>query len=156
LAEHTTRQATTGDGASGDDNQARSSAVVRSSPARAARVLVVDDEPAVGRTIKRLLGEPHEVTVLVDGKQAIELLVSGAGFDVILCDLTMPEVSGIEVYRAAVNCDPRLGSIFVFMTGGTFTASARQFLDDLPNERLDKPFDVEAVRELVRKRVGPT
>ena len=133
---------------------ARPSAVVRSASARAARVLVVDDEPAVGRTIKRLLGEPHEVTVLIDGKEAIDLLTSGAGFDVVLCDLTMPEVSGIEVYRAAVKCDSRLGSIFVFMTGGTFTASARQFLDELPNERLDKPFDVEAVRELVRKRVG--
>jgi CheY-like chemotaxis protein len=118
-------------------------------------VLVVDDEPAVGRTIKRLLGESNDVTVLVDGKQAIELLTNGAEFHVILCDLTMPEVSGIEVYRAAVACDPRLASVFVFMTGGTFTASARQFLDDLPNERLDKPFDVEAVRELVRRRVGP-
>src|SRR5882757_7138087 len=67
-------------------------------PARSGRVLVVDDEVAVGRTIQRLLGDRHEVVALAGGAEAIELLRSGAEFDVILCDMSMPEVTGIDVY----------------------------------------------------------
>src|SRR6266567_442837 len=67
-------------------------------PARSGRVLVVDDEVAVGRTIQRLLGDRHEVVALAGGADAVELLRTDADFDVILCDMSMPEVTGIDVY----------------------------------------------------------
>src|SRR5258705_13282098 len=70
-------------------------------PGRSGRVLVVDDEVAVGRTIQRLLGDRHDVVALASGSEAIELLRSGADFDVILCDMSMPEVTGIDVYVRA-------------------------------------------------------
>src|SRR4051794_16291049 len=67
------------------------------------RVLVIDDEAAVGRTIQRLLGEQYEVVVLTAGSDAIDLLVGeGAEFDLILCDLTMPDVTGMDVFTRIV------------------------------------------------------
>jgi CheY-like chemotaxis protein len=118
------------------------------------RVLVIDDEVAVGRTIQRLLGERHEVTVTTTGREALALLAAGADFDVILCDLTMPEMSGSDVYAHAIEARADIGHRFVFMTGGTFNPRAREFLDHVPNERIDKPFDLETVRNLVRTRVA--
>jgi CheY-like chemotaxis protein len=119
------------------------------------RVLVVDDEAAVGRTIQRLLGEQYEVVVLTAGSEAIDLLVGkGAEFDLILCDLTMPDVSGMDVYTRSVQARADIGGRFVFMTGGTFSPRARDFLDQVPNERLDKPFDLQTVRNLARSRVA--
>src|SRR5258705_3261903 len=78
------------------DSKLRAGRSVR--PARSGRVLVVDDEAAVGRTIQRLLGDRHEVVVVTSGAQAIELLEGGGDFDVILCDMSMPEVTGMDVY----------------------------------------------------------
>jgi CheY-like chemotaxis protein len=119
------------------------------------RVLVIDDEPAVGRTIQRLLGEQYEVIVLTAGGDALDLLVvRGAEFDLILCDLTMPDITGMDVYTRSVQARADIGERFVFMTGGTFSPRARDFLDQVPNERLDKPFDLQTVRNLARSRVA--
>ena len=121
----------------------------------AGRVLVIDDEAAVGRTIQRLLGEQYEVVVLTAGREAIDLLVGKkAEFDLILCDLTMPDITGMDVYTHSVQARADIGQRFVFMTGGTFSPRARDFLDQLPNERLDKPFDLQTVRNLARSRVA--
>jgi CheY-like chemotaxis protein len=121
----------------------------------AGRVLVIDDEAAVGRTIQRLLGEQYEVVVVTAGLEAIDLLVGKeAEFDLLLCDLTMPDVSGMDVYARSVEARAEIGQRFVFMTGGTFTPRARDFLDQVPNERLDKPFDLQTVRNLARNRVA--
>ena len=123
----------------------------------AGRVLVIDDEAAVGRTIQRLLGEQYEVVVVTAGRDAIELLVGkAADFDLILCDLTMPEVTGMDVYTRTTQARADVGPRFVFMTGGTFSPRARDFLDQVPNERLDKPFDLQTVRDLARSRVTKT
>jgi CheY-like chemotaxis protein len=120
---------------------------------RSGRVLVIDDEAAVGRTIQRLLGEQYDVVVLTAGSEAIELLVGkAADFDLILCDLTMPDVTGMDVYLQSVQARADIGQHFVFMTGGTFSPRARDFLDQVPNERLDKPFDLQTVRNLARTR----
>lgn len=119
------------------------------------RVLVIDDEAAVGRTIQRLLGAEYEVVVLTTGRDAIELLVGkGADFDLILCDLTMPDVSGMDVYMRSVQARADVGQRFVFMTGGTFSPHARDFLEQVSNECLDKPFDLQTIRNLAESRIA--
>ena len=123
-------------------------------PARCGRVLVVDDEVAVGRTIQRLLGDRHEVVALSSGADAIELLRTGASFDVILCDMSMPEVTGIDVFARSTAARPELADRFVFMTGGSFTSTTRDFLEQSRNERIDKPFDLAALRAVVRSRIA--
>ncbi len=122
--------------------------------ARRPRVLVIDDEPAVGRTIHRLLGERYEVTVLTGGSAALELFETGADFDLILCDLTMPDLGGIDVFRSASTRRPEFGQRFVFMTGGTFNPRDRDFLEHVPNDRIEKPFDLQTLRALVQHRVA--
>jgi DNA-binding NtrC family response regulator len=123
-------------------------------PSRRGRILVIDDEPAVGRTLQRLLGREHEVTVLSDAHQALDLFAEGAEFDMIICDLTMPDLSGIDLYELCQTRRPDLASRFVFMTGGTFTPSSREFLDSLATACIEKPFDLHTIRNLVQSRIG--
>ena len=117
-----------------------------------ATVVVIDDEPLVGRSIRRAL-RGHDVEVFSSGREAIDRLRSGDPFDIVFCDLMMPEVSGVEVYNQVASDVPDLGSRFVFMTGGAFTAPAREFLETTPLLCLEKPFELRQVRELVAERI---
>ncbi len=117
-----------------------------------ASVLIVDDERAVGVTLRRVL-RGHDVTAVTSAKEALELIASGRAFDVILSDLMMPDMSGMELYEVLLRDWPPLSERMVFITGGAFTATANAFLDRVPNERLDKPFEAAAVRALVERFV---
>ncbi|MFO0625443.1 MAG: ATP-binding protein [Polyangiales bacterium] len=117
-------------------------------PPPGARVLVVDDEAAVGRAVRRLL-RGHQVDVVADGTHALGLLAAGRRYDVILCDLLMPEFDGAQLFESARRVAPESASRFVFLTGGAFTARARDFLASVTNPCLTKPFDVRALRSLV-------
>jgi CheY-like chemotaxis protein len=118
-------------------------------------VVVVDDEPLVGRSIRRAL-RGHHIEVFSSGTEAIERLCSGEPFDVVFCDLMMPEVSGMDVFKRVTNQRPDLASRFVFMTGGAFTPEARAFLKETELACLDKPFELGQIRDLVRERAGST
>ncbi len=117
-----------------------STTAVRLAAGRRLRVLVVDDEPVIARLIqKALVG--HQVTIAHDGRQAVALMGEHA-YDVILCDLIMPEMTGMDVYRAALQRATPMHERIVFMTGGAFTQRARDFLQRVPNMRIEKPFDL--------------
>ena len=103
-------------------------------------LLVVDDEPVIARLIQKALVK-HEVTTAHDGREAVALMGQHA-YDVILCDLIMPEMTGMDVYRAALQRATPVHDRIVFMTGGAFTQRARDFLQSVPNLRIEKPFDL--------------
>lgn len=124
-------------------------------PARPGRVLVIDDDPLVAKTIRRVLRR-HDVVVAEGGAAALEALAGGDHWDVVLCDLMMPDVSGMDVFEHTVARRPALRDRFVFMTGGAFTPAARRFVDEVPNPCLSKPFDTGALRRLVDGRVEAT
>ncbi|HSN28718.1 MAG TPA: ATP-binding protein, partial [Kofleriaceae bacterium] len=129
----------------------RQADVVVAAPAtRRTAVLVVDDEQMVATSVQRMLRE-HEVTAVNSGRDAIELVRAGRSFDVIISDLMMPEMSGMELYDHIVRERPQLAERMVFITGGAFTPSAAEFLDRVPNERIEKPFSVATVRDVVRR-----
>lgn len=115
------------------------------------RVIVVDDEPLVGRSIRRALRN-HDVEIYSKGQQAIERLRSDDAFDLVFLDLMMPDVSGVDVYRQITERRPDLARRFVFMTGGAFTAEARDFLERHEVECLEKPFELGQIREMVAER----
>lgn len=110
-----------------------------------ARVLVIDDEAAIGKALARILAAHHDVLALQSGKEALARLSSGEHFDVILCDLMMPELTGMEVHEEVSRRDPALARRMIFVTGGAFTARTRAFLDNVPNARLEKPFELANV-----------
>jgi signal transduction histidine kinase len=123
-------------------------------PGARACVVVIDDEPLVGRSIRRAL-RGHEVQVFTSAEEAIERLCSDEPFDVVFCDLMMPEVSGMEVFARVSERCPDIASRFVFMTGGAFTPQAREFLKQTPLVCLEKPFELRQIRDLVRERAEP-
>jgi CheY-like chemotaxis protein len=117
---------------------------------RRATVLVVEDEEALGRVLPRLLA-PHHVTVVTRAREALARLDAGDTFDTILCDLMMPEMTGMEFYDALLRLRPDLVARVVFMSGGVLTPGARAFLEGVPNPRIDKPFDIAGLRRLVEE-----
>lgn len=119
---------------------------------RRAAVLAVDDEPAVGLMLARALRE-HEVTIVAGGRKALEMLASGREFDVILSDLMMPDVSGMEFYGEIARLFPGLIERLVFVTGGASSVEAREFLLRIPNARIEKPLDITRLRAIVRSFV---
>jgi two-component system, cell cycle sensor histidine kinase and response regulator CckA len=139
---------------------ARAQGVPEEKPAQAAptpstrrgRVLIVDDEPAVGRALRRILRE-HDVELATSGRQALERLKADSHFDVVLCDVMMPDLGGKDLYEAVRSAGMGLEERFIFVSGGAFTPGARDFLARVPNVTLEKPFDEVAVKRVVRERV---
>ncbi|MBI5482179.1 MAG: GAF domain-containing protein [Deltaproteobacteria bacterium] len=123
-------------------------------PGRRGRVLVLDDEPSVGAAIRRSLACDHEVVVLTDGRQALARLEAGETFDAIICDLMMPEMTGMEFHAALCQRRPDLVPRVILLTAGAFTPGAREFLERATNPRIEKPFDADELRALVRTVVG--
>ncbi|HET7825157.1 MAG TPA: ATP-binding protein [Anaeromyxobacter sp.] len=123
------------------------------SPDRRGRVLVVDDEPLVGRAIARLLSPPHEVVTRASARDAAELLREDPRFDVVLCDLMMPGMTGMDLHASLQESAPDVAARMVFLTGGAFTEAARAFLDRVPNACLAKPVDKGSLRDVVAQAV---
>lgn len=112
------------------------------------RILVIDDERFLASGIGRVL-DRDDVTVVTDGAEALALLQGGASFDVVLCDLVMNEVGGMEIHRWLADHRPALAEATIFMTAGAFTAEARDFLAQITNPILRKPFDARTLRWIV-------
>jgi CheY-like chemotaxis protein len=115
---------------------------------RRARVLLVDDEPSILRSLQRLLSKSHDLTLAHSGREALSLLNAGPEYDLVLCDLMMPEVSGIDVWE---QLSPAQRHTFVFMTGGTFTERAERFLAATNPPMLEKPFTATTLEGLLQR-----
>ncbi|MFY0568530.1 ATP-binding protein [Archangium lansingense] len=118
---------------------------------RRGRMLIIDDEPLVARSLSRLIGRQHHVTVAVTSQDGMAQLTSGEPFDIIFCDLMMPGLTGMDIYEQLRECRPELAPRFVFITGGSYTPRARQFMEAVPNAWMEKPFDVQQLRRLIGK-----
>jgi signal transduction histidine kinase len=119
------------------------------------RILVVDDDRMVGTALKRSLQSRHEMSVEVSARAALARFEAGERFDVVLCDVMMADMNGIEFYEELSRRDADQGSRVVFMTGGAFTENARTFLDGVPNARFSKPWKPGELLALVQA-VGST
>ena len=120
----------------------------RSSEPGGARVLIVDDEPLVARGLKRLL-PGAKVVIELSGSGALKRLRDGERFDLILCDLMMPDITGIEVDRCIREEFPQLINRVAFTTGGGFTTKAQAFLDSTDRVVLQKPVNPELLHQLL-------
>ena len=108
----------------------------------------------VGRAIRRMLGKEHDVVLAGRGTDALDVLKSGERFDVILCDLMMPDVTGMDLFDTLTREMPSEADRIIFLTGGAFTPAAREFLDRMPGRWLEKPFDPNKLKAALRERIG--
>jgi PAS domain S-box-containing protein len=122
--------------------------------ARRGRVAVVDDESGVRRAVARALAAAHQVEQFVSARALADRLSAGDRFDAILCDLMMPDMTGMELHRVVEGIAPSQAVAMIFMTAGAFTPEARAFLRSVHNARVEKPFDIDALRALVRSQVA--
>lgn len=120
---------------------------------RRARVVIIDDEPMLGRSLRRVL-KKHDVTVFESGRDALTHLAEADAPDLILCDLMMPEMNGIQFFEALRAEQPTLVDRVTFMTGGAFTPKTADFVRQSGRPVLAKPFDMSEIRRLVRATVA--
>jgi PAS domain S-box-containing protein len=125
------------------DNEAKKAASARR------RVLVIDDEPALASMIRRVLQKECDVDVTIDAREGLSRLIDGGDYDVILCDLMMPDMTGMDLHAEVARRRPGVERRFVFMTGGAFTPRASEFLAKVKNRRLEKPFETAALKAIV-------
>jgi CheY-like chemotaxis protein len=121
---------------------------------RRVRSLIVDDEPSVCFALERLLSKDSEVVAMTRARDALACIEAGDRFDVLFCDLMLPEMDGQALHEKLMVIDPTQAERMVFVTGGVFTARARDFLASVPNRRLGKPFDIDTLLAIVRERAG--
>ena len=119
---------------------------------RRARILIVDDELQLAQLLGELLAG-HEVSVASRGRDALERL-ERAPFDVIFCDMMMPDLGGAEIYQTVRQRWPGLERRIVFMTGGAFSTQARAFLESVDNPCLEKPFNLPAIHQAIEVALG--
>ncbi len=118
--------------------------------ARGARILVVDDEQALLRTLSETLSaDGHEVVSAGSGRAAMAIIDRDDAFDLVLCDLMMPDGSGADVHAHVLRDHPGLVAKLVFMTGGTVRPEIRSFLGSSGNRCLYKPFSLDELSDLV-------
>jgi signal transduction histidine kinase len=115
---------------------------------RQCRVLVIDDEPAILRAIRRVLTGSHQVVTCERAREALLLFEAGEVFDVIICDVMMPDMTGVEFYEKICASFPELSERLVFMTGGALSLRAEAFIMHV-GQVLEKPLRATDIRDLV-------
>ncbi|MDQ3034615.1 MAG: response regulator [Myxococcota bacterium] len=120
-----------------------------SEPPERLRVLVIDDEPLIGRAVKRTLAD-HDVVYEERSDRAIARLRAGEPFDVVLCDLRMPGSDGLAVLATIATLAPQLARRSVLMTGGA-SEEALTTIAARGVRMLEKPFEPEALHRALRE-----
>jgi signal transduction histidine kinase len=115
------------------------------------RLLIIDDEPLVRAGLERLLSSTMQVETAVGGQEALDRLAAGHRYDVVLCDLMMPGVTGEEFARAVEARHPELQRGLYFLTGGAVTPGAQAFADKHAERVFEKPLDTERFRVEVER-----
>ena len=118
---------------------------------RRPRVLVVDDEVLLLKAYRRMMGKTMDVEMAEGAEQALARIEEGREFDVVLCDLSMPKMSGIEFHRVVQARWPKLADRFVFATGGAMNQASKQFLDHTSLPWIEKPVAHDRLVEIIEQ-----
>ena len=121
---------------------------------RRGRIMVVDDDELMIRSVHRVLSGEHEVVSFSGAAEALAAIARGETFDLILCDLMMPDMTGMDLHRELLRVAPQMVARMIFLTGGAFTDSARIFLETTDLQRIEKPFDAPGLRAAIRRHLS--
>lgn len=114
------------------------------------KVLLVDDEPHLLKALQRMISQHHEVAIALGGQTAIDILATKE-FDLVISDVMMPEVDGIDLYHHIRKTHAGAEKRVVFVTGGVFTTRVQDFLASIPNRRIQKPFTPDDIFALIEE-----
>ena len=124
-----------------------------SSETSGGRVLIIDDEPEICEVISEFLRSTGaEIAVAKNGRDGLQYLDESAGggnYDVVVCDLRMPDMDGPALFAEVGRRWPHLLRRFIFVTGDLLSAASREFLDTCGRPYLEKPFLPDQVRRIV-------
>jgi CheY-like chemotaxis protein len=112
------------------------------------RIFVIDSDPQTASVVESTFAREHEIVTTTSGFSAIERLAIGRAFDVILCDIEMPDLSGTEIYRRLLEAAPQTASKVVFLVSDP--KAHRAFLDGVQNHFLQRPVAAAGLRETIR------
>jgi two-component system NtrC family sensor kinase len=117
-----------------------------------AHLLIVEDDPLIATYLTRGLGKHLKLTLVDSALPALKLFEEGGTFDLVLSDLHMPDLSGLELRRRVLALDPDMAAKFTFMTGGSVDPEAQDFLVRERDRCLDKPFTISQLRDFLRRQ----
>jgi DNA-binding NtrC family response regulator len=120
------------------------------------RVLIIDDEPLLGQTLRLGLEDSFEVVIELRGRAGLERMLSKEDFQLVFCDLSLPDISGMEIFAQTVEQRPELARVFVIMTGGAVTDEAYEFYENYTGPILEKPFSLSTVERLALELINAT
>ena len=119
------------------------------------RIFVIDDEPNICRVLYRLLSSNgYDVETVSNAQQAIDKLKDANLYDLILLDLKMPGINGIEFYEAMEKIDPLLPNKVICITGDIISTQNKEFLEKAKLPCVTKPFSVEELMLTVKSNLG--
>ena len=137
-----------------EDEEPKPAAIEAKSVERG-RILVIDDEPIVLRTLQRILRD-HDVTCVTEARAGLALLERGETFDMILSDLMMPGMDGVDFFEKVLELSPDVAKRIVFMTGGALTAKSEVFLQTVSNMWIEKPFSNASLAAVIERHLSRT
>jgi PAS domain S-box-containing protein len=117
------------------------------------RILVIDDEVHLARALRRILEQSHDATCVHSAQAGLDLLAAGERFDLILCDLMMPEMTGMRFHAEVAARWPALLDRLAFLTGGVINPTAQTFLASIEQPCLEKPFGFDDLLAFVTRHL---
>lgn len=117
------------------------------------RLLVIDDEPMLLRSLAQTISDDHDVVTALGGQAALDILAEDRAFDLVICDLQMPSIDGVAVYQALATAAPWLAERLVVMSGGVVTPRASEFIARVKPRVIAKPIDLDQLLALARQAV---
>ncbi len=106
------------------------------------RILIIDDEENILTVLQKALQrEGYETDIVLDAIRGLDNL-SSSEYDLVLCDIEMPRMNGIEFFREIEECLPGMADRILFMTGEILSPNIQKFLQECHASIMAKPFDL--------------
>ena len=119
------------------------------------KILVVDDEPTIRELLEKVLTRMgHKVDVTADAGTAMDKIYAGEAYDLIITDVRMPGMNGIELYSRILEKSPEMKNRTIFITGDVMGIDIRTFLIQNKLPYIAKPFDIVLLKEKINAILG--
>ncbi len=124
---------------------------VRERAVRRGRIAIIDDEPAIGSSLVRLLRREYDAEAFTDAREVLGRILAGESYDFILCDMAMPGMTGLGFYSALERVAPEQASRLVLMSAVGWSGVVQNGLEPfrLPCRFMEKPFHPDDLRAAI-------